>query len=148
MDKETNSGLALKKRRKLVESTATFGIILIALALLAPLSSMNQEFFGYFKWVFAAGAIIYTTARTVNVSDPDESKRLRRLRRLEFWGGIAFIIAAAFWFYNESRLASVPYVGPLAIMKDTITFALVGAVLQIVASWLIYSQAKKEGLTS
>lgn len=140
------SQIPLQKRRKYAERTAVFGILLIAVALISPFADLSQTaYLSYFKWIYAAGALIYTIARVIDVSDPSESKRLRRMRRLEFWAGVAFIIGAAFWFYNESRTAVNPYMGALAILKDTITFSLAGAVIQVVASWLIYNRAKKEG---
>lgn len=141
-----SSKLPLQKRRRLVESAAILGIILIAVALISPFADLTSTaYLVYFKWVYAAGALIYTFARAVDVSDPAESKRLKRMRRLEFWAGTAFVIAAAFWFYNDSHMVSNPYMGALSILRDTITFSLVGAVIQVVASWMIYNRAKKEG---
>ena len=133
-------------RRRLVESTATFGLILICVALLVPFFNPTDfHLVRIFKWVYAAGALIFVIARVVNVADPSDSVRMKRLRRLEFWAGVAFVMAAAFWFYEESHLASLgQYVGVLAILRDTIMFSLVGAVIQIIASWLIVSQARKE----
>ncbi|MDE6576549.1 MAG: hypothetical protein K2J82_10950 [Muribaculaceae bacterium] len=138
---------SISDRRRYVESTATFGLILICVALIVPF--FNPTDFALlvsFKWVYAAGAIIFLIARVVNVSDPSDSIRLRRLRRLEFWAGIAFAMAAGFWFYQESHLASLgQYVGVLAILRNTIMFSLVGALIQIIASWMIVAQSRKEG---
>lgn len=61
---------------------------------------------------------------------------------MEFWAGVAFVLGAALWFYSETRLGE--YAGPLAVMKDTIMFTLAGALIQIIASWLIVSRTKKE----
>lgn len=139
------TGAALEKRRKQVEATATFGLILICVALVAPFTAAADiEYLKVFKWIYGSGALIYLVARMVDITDPGESARLKRLRRLEFWAGIAFGIATAFWFIGEHRHHNDPYVGALAVLWNTIMFTLIGALIQIVASWMIYSQTKKE----
>ncbi len=141
--KSNTKGYPLEKRRKLVEATATFGLLLICAALVAPFANPSDvDMLGIFKWIYSAGALIFTVARVVNVNDPEDSLRLRRLRRLEFWAGVAFVMAAAFWFYSESHLG--PNAGVLAVMKNTIMFTLAGALIQIISSWLITSRARKE----
>lgn len=137
------TGYALEKRRKLVEATATFGLLLICAALVAPFTNpSDMDMLRIFKWIYSAGALIFIVARVVNVNDPQDSMRLRRLRRMEFWAGVAFVMAAAFWFYSESHLGQ--YAGVLAVMRNTIMFTLVGALIQIISSWLITSRARKE----
>lgn len=139
------TGGALEKRRKQVEATATFGLILICVALVAPFTSpADVEYLNVFRWIYGAGALIYLIARLVDVSDPMESPRLKRLRRMEFWGGVSFGLATAFWFIGQHKFHNDPYIGALAVLQNTIMFTLVGALIQIVASWLIYSQTKKE----
>lgn len=136
-------GMLLEKRRKMAESTATFGLLLICVALISPFTGFgNMAILSIFKWVYSVGALVYVVARVINVNDPADSMRLRRLRRMEFWAGMAFIMAAAFWFYEEKHLG--PYAGPLAVMRNTILFTLVGAAIQVIASWLIVSRTKKE----
>ena len=71
-----------------------------------------------------------------------DSMRMKRLRRMEFWSGVAFVAGAVFWFYQEAHLG--PFAGLLGLMRDTIMFTLAGAVIQIIASWMIVAQAKKE----
>lgn len=134
-------------RRKKMEAIATFGLILVAVALLAPFASSLTGNLGpsssgsgplaIYKWIYAAGALIFTGARLVNVSDPNESLRMRRIRRLEFWAGMAFCIGAFFWFYNERRLASM-------MLRDTVVFSLAGAMIQIIASWMLVWRQNKE----
>lgn len=137
------TGAALEKRRKQVESIATFGLILICVALVAPFTNpTNTEYFNVFRWIYGSGALIYLIARVVDINDPKDSPRLRRLRRMEFWAGVSFGLATAFWFIGQHRFG--PYAGALAILQNTIMFTLVGALIQIVASWLIYSQVKKD----
>lgn len=143
------TGAALEKRRKQMEATATFGLILIAVAMLCPFFGLDgggiSGWFNAYKWIYAAGALIFTGSRLVSVNDPNDSLRLRRLRRLEFWAGMAFCIGAFFWFYNERKFATVLYAGPLAILRDTVLFSLAGAVIQVIASWMIsFRQSKEE----
>lgn len=137
------TGAALEKRRKQVEGTATFGLILICVALVAPFTSpASMEYLNVYRWIYGAGTIIYIIARVVDISDPKDSPRLKRLRRMEFWAGVSFALATAFWFIGQHRLGE--YAGALAVLQNTIMFTLIGALIQIVASWLIYSQTKKE----
>lgn len=148
MNGDGKNKMSLKKKRTIAETLAIAGVVLIALALVIPLSSNAGDLLGASKWVYSSGALVYTIARTIDVSAPNESVRLKRMRRIEFWAGMAFIIGAAFWFYNESRYGDALYMFTLAILKDTILFSLVGAVLQIVASWMIYSRSRKENIES
>ena len=130
----------ITKKRKLLDTLASVGMLLVAAALAIPLVKMGDvQFLSPFKWVFAAGALLYTVARVLNPVDSAESLRLRRMQA---WAGIAFVIAAFFWFYNEERFGNAA--GTLQITRQTILFALVGAVLQIVSSWMIFSREKKE----
>ena len=139
------TGAALEKRRKQVESTATFGLILICVALVGPFTSPgNIDYLNFFRWIYGAGTVIYLVARLVDITDPKDSPRLKRLRRMDFWAGISFGLATAFWFIGQHKYHNDPYIGPLAVLQNTIMFTLVGALIQIVASWLIYSQTKKE----
>lgn len=137
----------LDKRRKQMEGVATFGLLLIAVAMLGPFMNFGTSsdfWMAAYKWIYAAGALIYTFARVVSVSDPRDSLRLRRLRRLEFWAGMAFCIGAFFWFYNAKKYEEFPFVGILAIVKDTVVFSLAGALIQVIASWLISFREQKE----
>ncbi len=135
----------LEARRRYVEIAASVGLLLVLLAMMAPfLQGLVGHSLMWAKWVYAAGALLYTCARVVNVNAPGDSLRLRRLRRLEFWGGMCFIIGASFWFYKLQYYSGL-FAGPLAIMRQTVAFTMAGAVIQIVASWMIAYQMKKEG---
>lgn len=138
------SGTKLDNRRKYVEIAASIGLLLVLLAMMAPFFS---GFFGHSmmwaKWVYGSGALVYTCARVVNVNASDDSLRLRRLRRLEFWAGMCFIVGAAFWFYKLQYYSGL-IAGPLAVMRQTVAFTMAGAVIQIVASWMIAARMKKE----
>jgi len=133
----------IDKRRKHVEAAATFGLLLLAAGLVAPFASIeNQLLCGIFKYVFAVGAVIYTAARLVNVNAPGDSIRLKRMRRMEMWAGFCFLTAAFFWFYKSYRYPELGFT--LGVVRDTILFTLSGALIQIVASWLISARMKKE----
>ena len=128
---------------RLAEASASFGLLLICVALAAPFASPSDlQLISIFKCVYAAGALIYIVARVVGARCPGDSMRLRRLRRMEFWAGVAFMTGAAFWFYTERHLG--PYAGVLAVTRTTVMFTLVGAAIQIISSWLISSRQKKE----
>lgn len=134
----------LETIRKRVEASATFGLLLVLAAMVAPFAQgMAASSLSWARWVYAAGALIYTVARVVNVNDPADSLRLRRLRRLEFWAGMCFIVGAAFWFYRMKYFESMS-AGTLAVMQQTVAFTMAGAAIQIIASWLIASRMKKE----
>ncbi len=131
------------RKGNLVEGVATFGLLLIFVSLVIPFFSPSDfALVKVLKWVYSAGALIYVIARVIGARAPGESVRLRRLLRMEFWGGVAFMVGAAFWFYSESHLG--PYAGMLALLRQTILFTLVGAAIQVIASWLIVSCQRKE----
>lgn len=135
--------MAKERILKYTEKTATFGMLLIALALVVPIASaFRPDLTQICKWLFAGGALIYLVARIAGAGDRGESLRLRRLRRMQCWAGIAFGVAAFFWFYTAGRLGE--NAGPLAITRNTILFSLVGALIQIVSSWMIWGQQKKD----
>ena len=137
--------IKLENRRKYVEIAASAGLLLVLFAMMTPfIGSVLGNPISWGKWVYAAGALVYTVARVVNVNAPGDSLRLRRLRRLEFWAGMCFIIGAAFWFYKLQYYSGL-FSGPLAVMRQTVAFTMAGAVIQIVASWMIAAQMKKEG---
>lgn len=135
------------RSRKAVEGTATFALILVAVGLAAPFTDLtNASYLRIFKWIYGAGALIFTIARIVGSTDPADSMRVRRLRRMEFWAGVALCIGTFFWFYNEHRYAD--YLawdsGTTACLRETIYFTLVGAIIQILASVSIVRRQKKE----
>lgn len=138
---------AAVRRRKAIENTATFALILVVAGLLCPFTNLaNADYIRFFKWIYGAGALIFTIARIVGSTDPADSMRIRRLRRLEFWAGVAFCIGTFFWFYNEDRWAFllVNNVGTMAVLRETVYFTLAGAVIQIMAVFMLSRQFKKK----
>lgn len=133
------------RRRKGAETVASIGMLIIAAGMFLPLLNIASiTNLPLFKWVFATGTLLFWCARCVDLGDLGESLRIRRMRRMEFWAGACFGVAAFFWFYNENRYSGIATTGPLTILKDTIMFALAGAVLQLVSAWMIYFRQKKE----
>lgn len=131
------------KRLRAFESIATIGLLFLAIGLVAPFTNFeNGTVQNLFKWVYASGALIYFVARVAGGYDPSDTLRVKRLRRMEIWAGVAFGIGTFFWFYNSGRYSGFPMT--LGMMRDTVVFTLVGAVLQIVASWMIIAAKRKE----
>lgn len=136
-----------RKSRKAIEAAATFGLILIVVGLAAPFTDLtNSDYIHFFKWIYSPGAFIFIVARIVGSADPDESMRLRRIRRLEFWAGVSFCIGVFFWFYNEDRYSQILSMssGTMTVLRETIYFTLVGAVIQVLAVVFIGNRMKKE----
>ncbi len=130
--------------RRKVESTATFGMLLVAAGLALPFINLFSEVWSEVgRWVYAVGAVIFIIARMVRVDDPADTLRIRRLTRLEFWAGVAFLIAVGLWFYKAIKYQGIVGGAAFVIMKDTVLFTLVGAGIQLVASWMIYFARKK-----
>ena len=143
--KNQNSGKKVDKTRlrAAMENVAVAGLILVAVGLIAPFASMGSPgWMVAFKWIFAVGAVVYTVARIISAWGRDESFRVRRLRRMEGWAGIAFCIAAFFWFYNTRAFSG--YTLTFRMLNETILFTMAGALIQIVASWMLNSALRKE----
>lgn len=129
--------------RKGAEVMANFGLILVMAAFVSPLLNFDSLVWNVvFKWVFAVGAVAYSGARIAGAFGKDESFKVRRIRRLEIWAGIAFCVASFFWFYNTAKIESD--VLTFRMFNETIIFTLVGAMIQIVASWMLAARLKKE----
>lgn len=132
-----------ERRRRASEACATVGLLLVCAGLVAPFVSFDNEvLLEVFKWVYMAGAVIFTVARLFNVNDPGDGVRVKRIRRMEGWAGICFCVGAGFWIYNAQRFGGIGF--SLAVMRDTIVFTLAGALLQIISSWMLYYALKKQ----
>lgn len=143
----SSSGLGLRTGRKAVERSATFGLILVAVGLLGPFTNLaDTGYLRFFKWIYGAGTLLFTIARIVGSTNPDDSLRIRRLRRMEFWAGVSFCIGLFFWFYNEGRFAFYLDLGmgSLACLRDTVYFTLAGAAIQILAVVMMARRDKRE----
>lgn len=111
--------------------------VLVPVGLLMIMGAMMMPFFmgpgqplGWYRWVYAAGALMVLVCRImcrVRCNDP----RLRRLYRIESWSAVFFCVAAAFMFYEPNQ------------MRDWVAFTLAGAVIQIYTSLAIPARKKK-----
>ena len=129
--------------RAIMEVLSNIGLLLVAVGLVAPFFAIDNFMLAtIFKWVFAAGAVIFTGARIVGAIGKDGPFRARRMRRMEVWAGIAFCVASCFWFYNSSSLGV--NVLTFRMLHETIIFTLAGAMIQIVASWILSSALRKQ----
>ena len=149
-NKVKKAGNETGNSRKSAEAAATFGLILIAVGLAGPFTNLTDvDFIRFFRWIYAPGALIFTIARIIGSTDPHESMRLRRLRRLEFWAGVSCCIGVFFWFYNENRYSELLSMasGTMTVLRETIYFTLVGAMIQVLAVIFIGRRLKKEGNT-
>lgn len=131
-----------KKIMRAAENVAALGMLLVCAGLMIPLFNLTDPHaLAPFKWIYSFGTLLFVAARATGSMDRSGPVRLRRLRRMEFWAGVCFMTGAAFWFYQEQHLGA--NAGPLALIRNTILFTLAGAVIQIIASWLIYAREKK-----
>lgn len=136
------SGTRHMKLMRVAENIAVIGMLLVCVSLMIPLFGLTSAHsLDPYKWIYSAGTLLYIAARVIGAMNTSGTVRLRRLRRMEFWAGVCFMVGASFWFYQEGHLGSLA--GPLAVIRDTILFTLAGAMVQIIASWLIYTQEKK-----
>lgn len=128
--------------RRTMETAATAGLLLVAVGTLGPVFTFRDTLWPVvFKWIYAVGALVYTGARIAGSLGRDESVRVRRLRRMEFWAGLAFCFGAFFWFYNQNRFQDF---FSLQVVRETIVFTMVGAVIQIIASWRLSKALRRE----
>ncbi len=132
-----------QKGSKSAEMAASAGLLILAASLVVAFVMHTEgSVVRVCQWAYAVGALVYATARVAATKQIYASTpRLRRLVRIEAWAAIAFVFAAAFWFYNEQRLGS--YAGILAVMRPTVMLTLAGAVIQIVTA-VLTSRIKNE----
>lgn len=142
--KPEKSPAEIESLRRKVESTATFGMLLVAVGLVLPFINLFSDTWSEVgRWIYVVGAVIFVIARMVKVDAPEDTIRIRRLIRLEFWAGVAFLIGAGLWFYKAIKYGGIAAGASFVIMKDTVLFTLVGAGIQLIASWMIYFARKK-----
>lgn len=135
-----------KRLLKATEIAANIGLVFVAVGLVSPIIGFEDVvWLLIFKWVFTVGAVIYFAARLAGAFGKEESFRVRRIRRMEVWAGVAFCVAAFFWFYNTAHIAqdTLRFMS-FKMYQNTIVFTLVGAMIQIVASWMLNAAQRKE----
>ena len=106
---------------------ANIGLLLVLAGTAIPLFSHTM--FLTTRWIFSAGAILAFAGklwgRIAAPADASEPVRLTRMRRLEVWSALMFVVAAVFMFLRN--------VGP----TDWIAFTLAGGALTCYTSLMI-----------
>ena len=106
---------------------ANIGLLLVLTGTAIPLFSHTM--FLTARWIFSAGALLALagklTGRLAAPADPAEPVRLTRMKRLEVWSSLMFVVAAVFMFLRN--------VGP----TDWIAFTLAGGALTCYTSLMI-----------
>lgn len=101
----------------------TAGLLLIVAGTLMPLVT-GMSCGVWFKYVYAAGAVVLTAGRMFTPYRGD-ILRVKRLHRLESWSSIFFCVAAFFLFYDRTS------------MRDWLAFTIAGGCVQAYASFMI-----------
>lgn len=109
------------------EWVAALGLLLVFAATVMPLLHVSAEIY---KWIYAGGAVLVTFGKAVRPSISDNI-RVRRLCRIEVWGGLMFVAGAFFMFYYSEG------------STDWIAFTLAGGVIEVYASLMISRALKK-----
>lgn len=110
------------------EGLASLGLLVYMLGM-----TLNVGFdYEVWRWVVASGAAILIVARFFTRADSDDL-RMRRLVRIQLWGAIFMVAAAALLF--------LPWQG--ITLRDFIAFTLAGAAIQIFTSFAIPARRKK-----
>lgn len=139
----------LARRRRIADTLSAVGFVCLAIGLFLPVFDLfSVQRLSIFKWIFTAGALTFVAGKCIPKLPKDTSIRLRRMYRLEFWAGICFCVGAFFWFFNEMKFSGVFGIGSLTIIHDTILYAMSGAVVEVIAVWMIYFREKKEAKDS
>ena len=107
---------------------ANIGLITIVVGAAMPLFHAPID---TAQFVYAAGACLTLVGR-IFVPYRGDNTRIRRLFSMQIFAALAFVTAAFFMFYNDSQ------------PNDWIAFTIVGAVLQIYASFMIEHLQRKE----
>jgi uncharacterized membrane protein len=101
----------------------TVAMLLIVAGTLIPLLTQLRSG-DWFKYVYAAGAVLLLIARIFTPYKGD-NLRVKRLYRIESWSAIFFCVAAFFLFYDTTSL------------RDWLAFTLAGGCIQTYASIMI-----------
>lgn len=105
---------------------ATVGLLLVMAGTLMPvLGSLS-----FYRWVYAAGAVMVLGCRLFSPYKGDNI-RIKRLMRVEAWSGVFFCVGVFFQWYQGGS------------MRDWIAFTLAGAAIQIYTSIMIPREARK-----
>ncbi len=108
---------------------ATLGLCCIGIAAFIPIMHGGFDH-GWYRYLFAAGALMVLVARLFTPYT-GTLLRMKRLHRMEAWSGIFFCVAAFFMFYEPAQ------------NRDWLAFTMAGAVIQIVATFMMAHVARK-----
>lgn len=106
---------------------AITGLILVFAATAMPLLMVSSDIF---KWIYGAGAILVTAGKALKPA-PSDNIRVKRLCRIEVWGGVMFCAGCFFMFYYPSG------------NTDWMAFTLAGGAIEAYASLMIPKALKK-----
>lgn len=109
------------------EWVAVVGLLLVVAATILPLLKVSSDIY---KWLYAGGAILVTAGKALKPS-PSEKIRVKRLCRIEVWGGLMFVAGTFFMFYYPAG------------NTDWIAFTLAGGAIEVYASLMISRELKK-----
>lgn len=114
-------------------------LIMLFIPAFLPLMFDSGEWMAQEEWmtyVYAAGAVVAVISRifqrVVYRKDKSMPVRVRRLRHIEFWSSMCYLVSAYF-------RVSDPFIHP----GNWIAFLLAGAALQVYTSFMIPYQQKK-----
>ena len=117
-------------KEKTLYLLATLGFLMIAAAMVVPLVHGPYYTGEWYKYLYAAGAVIMFVCSLLSPYRGKDNK-LRRLYRLQSWGAIMFCAATFFLFW------------PGATMRDWIAFTLAGAVIRAYSNFAIVARQRK-----
>lgn len=103
---------------------------MIAAAMVVPLVEGPYYTGQWYKYLYAAGAVIMFVCSLLSPYRGKDLK-LRRLYRIQSWGAIMFCAATFFLFWPEGT------------MRDWIAFTLAGAVIRAYSNFAIVARQRK-----
>ncbi len=115
---------------KIIYSASTIGFLMIAAAMIVPLVQGPYSPDQWFKYVYAAGAVIMLICSLLTPYKGKDLK-LKRLYRIQSWSAIMFCAATFFLFW------------PDATLRDWIAFTLAGAVIRAYSNFAIVARQRK-----
>lgn len=117
----------MERKQPWSEWVAVVGLILVFAATAMPLFMVSPDIY---RWIYGAGAILVTAGKAIKPS-PSEDMRVKRLCRIEVWGGLMFLAGTFFMFYYPSG------------NTDWIAFTMAGGAIEVYASFMISRALKK-----
>ena len=117
-------------KEKTLYLLSTLGFLMIAAAMVVPLVQGPSYTGEWYKYLYAAGAVIMFVCSLLSPYRGKDIK-LRRLYRIQSWSAIMFCAASFFLFWSGST------------MRDWIAFTLAGAVIRAYSNFAIVARQRK-----